>query len=143
MTDEKRFEAIINALDHVEGKTLIDIGCGNGFFIREFVKKGIRRFVGVDPAYPEFDIAFDSIGCCPFDIGLYLNLHYIHGTDDQIYPEWLSRHCDVVFTSCRKGGPNENNKYYNRIRPLFKNIEIIFDETNDHPKPEVIYRCTQ
>jgi predicted RNA methylase len=46
----QRYDWVMEKSGDVRGKTIIDIGCGSGRFVTEFVKRGARRVVGLDVA---------------------------------------------------------------------------------------------
>jgi hypothetical protein len=129
-----RFNAIRNSYDgHFCDKTLVDIGCHDGWFGREFIRRGGKRFIGIDtdPVYPEFNIDFKDVIHLRFDVGFYLNLHY-HGTTTLLgYVEWLSTNCKTVYTSCRRGGSDpggDAEKYIALLKTLFKKVDFVFQD---------------
>ena len=45
-----RYTLTFEALDNLEGKTILDIGCGSGPYVIEALKRGARRVTAMDPA---------------------------------------------------------------------------------------------
>lgn len=46
----ERFERTLEACHPVEGKTVLDIGCGSGLYVAALAQRGAREVVGVDGA---------------------------------------------------------------------------------------------
>lgn len=55
----KRLEVTLDKLAPLDGKTVLDVGCGSGRFCFEYARKGASRVVGVDFAAAMIDIAND------------------------------------------------------------------------------------
>ncbi|HWF60057.1 MAG TPA: methyltransferase domain-containing protein [Nitrospira sp.] len=45
-----RYALTFEALDHLKGSTVLDVGCGSGPYIAESFKRGAERVTGLDPA---------------------------------------------------------------------------------------------
>lgn len=45
-----RYALTFEALDHLRGGTVLDVGCGSGPYIAEAFKRGADRITGIDPA---------------------------------------------------------------------------------------------
>lgn len=93
-----KYNAIIDALD-VDGKSVIDVGCNNGYYLFRLLEKQPQRLVGFDPStfyktqfdflnhFAKTDILFELLGIehLPyypekFDVALCLGVIY-HRTD--------------------------------------------------------------
>jgi cyclopropane fatty-acyl-phospholipid synthase-like methyltransferase len=46
----ERFRLTFEALGDLRGKTVLDVGCGSGVYLREALGRGAVRVVGIDPA---------------------------------------------------------------------------------------------
>ena len=53
----ERFELTFDRLGNLDGKTVVDIGCGSGVYLREARARGAARAIGVDPAPRMLDLA--------------------------------------------------------------------------------------
>ncbi len=57
---DKRFSilpTILLLIGDVKGKTVLDLGCGDGFFTRPIAKKGALKVIGIDNSREEIDRA--------------------------------------------------------------------------------------
>lgn len=45
-----KFNRIINKISDLSGRNIIDVGCGNGYFMLRFAGRGANAVVGVDPS---------------------------------------------------------------------------------------------
>ena len=54
---QKRLELNVKKLQPLEGKTILDVGCGSGRFCIEFARGGAKRVVGIDFAEAMIDMA--------------------------------------------------------------------------------------
>lgn len=57
----ERFELTFERLGDLHGKTVVDIGCGSGVYLREALARGAAKVVGVDPAPRMLDLARERI----------------------------------------------------------------------------------
>lgn len=140
---EERYQTIKQNYSSFVGKTLIDICCANGFFLFRFMQDGgrlargieIRReivdFVNILAIDKNMDVIcnihLNGLKDNTFDIGIYLDTHYVPGTQD--YLEWLSKHTKILFTSCAHvhgEGIDRNEQYQVLLSKLFKKVEPIF-----------------
>lgn len=55
----RRFELTLRSLEPLEGKTVLDVGCGSGRYCIAFAARGASRVVGVDFAPAMIEIAND------------------------------------------------------------------------------------
>jgi len=55
----KRLVLALERLAPMQGKTILDVGCGSGRFCFAYAQQGAKRVVGVDFAAPMIDIAND------------------------------------------------------------------------------------
>lgn len=58
---------IVRLLDSKKGETILDVGCGQGFFAREFVKTG-AQVIGVDVALELVAIAKKNVSSAQFHV---------------------------------------------------------------------------
>jgi 2-polyprenyl-3-methyl-5-hydroxy-6-metoxy-1,4-benzoquinol methylase len=56
----RRFELTLAALEPLDGKTVLDVGCGSGRYCVAFAEKGAERVVGVDFASSMIDLAVEN-----------------------------------------------------------------------------------
>lgn len=62
-TDEKpdkRFSilpTVLQAMGHLSGKNVLDLGCGSGFFSRAFADAGAEKVLGIDNSMAQIDLA--------------------------------------------------------------------------------------
>lgn len=62
-TDEKpdkRFSilpTVLQAMGHLSGKFVLDLGCGSGFFSRAFADAGAEKVLGIDSSLAQIDLA--------------------------------------------------------------------------------------
>jgi SAM-dependent methyltransferase len=58
----ERFELTFQKLGDLTGKTVLDIGCGSGVYMREALARGAAKVIGVDPAPRMLDLAAQRLG---------------------------------------------------------------------------------
>jgi len=132
-----RYNAIKNVLGDIKGKSLVDIGCENGYFSAKFLNDGGGSAVGVEPNeqcrklcdsinIPNFNVV-DNIDKVNgrFDFCFYLSLHYHEGID---YLPWIKKHCSVVFAET-SGNPkisdSRNYLFQKELQEYFLNVEEV------------------
>ena len=60
--NQYRIDSVRNIIRDADVSSLIDLGCGEGKYLREFLKeKNIRRLVGMDVSYRTLEIAKDRL----------------------------------------------------------------------------------
>ena len=126
--------AIVELLDSVHGKTILDIGCGDGAFGRELLNAGAKQYTGVEPSAEMLQLARKN---CPegifiqksaethtyptttVDIAISrLALHYVaddglkvvlDGVSRALKPggQWICSVLHPVYTSCDKSSINK------------------------------------
>lgn len=103
----ERYDSIKN-LESFEGKTLIDIGCYNGYFMARFLEDGGSIAVGVEPDtefnYPGTKRDISEVSGV-FDYCFYLDLHY---HKDINYFQWIKEHTSILFISPSGSGRNKD-----------------------------------
>lgn len=73
----KRFELTLDLLEPLEGKSVLDVGCGSGRYCIAYAQRGATRVVGVDFAPAMIDLAIEHslrygvADRCEFLAGLY------------------------------------------------------------------------
>src|SRR4051794_17260254 len=76
----RRFNLTLEFLEPLDGKTVLDVGCGSGRYCIAFAQRGARHVVGVDMAPAMIDLAvdlaqqFDVGDCCEFRVGSFLSV---------------------------------------------------------------------
>lgn len=127
-TNEVRYKDL-SWLDIVKKRTVLDIGCNNGFFTREALRRGARKAVGVDvgeciegardlakqenvPA--EFwQMSVDSKEfrrfCPKFEVVLLLSV-LTHVKDKEEFLDWLDEH--VTYAVVFESNHGEKNKQH-------------------------------
>ena len=141
----ERWTAIKKSLGDFTGKSLIDIGCHNGWFSINFILDGGGSATGVEknPEFPgwikencekyKVDVkALNSIeGLGKFDICLYLDLHYDSCVDGYDYLHWIKEHCKVLFTAAAGHG-SYNEPYKKLLKEMFGNVTEIITTSYDN-----------
>lgn len=118
----ERYESI-KAIEDFNGKSLVDIGCANGYFMAMFLDDGGSVAVGVDPDnqynYPGTtrDIS-DIIG--KFDYCFYLDLHYHNGIN---YFPWIKKHARILYVA--PSGCGKNKELEEDLQKEFGNFEFV------------------
>lgn len=146
---EDRYKKIKEDYGSFEGKSMIDIGCANGYFGFRFLEDGGHATYGVDVEQEYLDYINEvsekykqDFKCGQelpeynFDIGLYLDLHY-HDKLGDYYVNYLKKHCNVVYTSATGQAGVNNNKYFEYLETLFKNVNYIYMGFQNR----IIFRC--
>ena len=44
-----KWERLIDAIQSLHGRTVLDVGCGNGFYLSKMVDEGAELALGIDP----------------------------------------------------------------------------------------------
>lgn len=111
----------LSSLEHVikkhniclEGKSICDIGCGTGFFVDYFTKKGARQVIGTDIApvsiehlknlFPNFDFIVADIGREPIAIAEGVDIVnafdvFYHITEDDLFEYALNNTSGILKT---------------------------------------------
>jgi len=57
----ERYQLTFARLGDLTGKTVVDIGCGSGVYMREALSRGAAKVVGVDPAPRMLDLARERV----------------------------------------------------------------------------------
>lgn len=71
----RRFELVMQKLEPLQGKTVLDVGCGSGRYCLAFAQRGAARAVGVDFAPAMIELArqhaasLGVAGRCEFRVG--------------------------------------------------------------------------
>lgn len=118
----ERYESIRFVSDF-KGKSLVDIGCANGYFISRFLNDGGASAIGVEPD-EQYKADFivrdikDVIGT--FDFCFYLDLHYHNGIN---YFPWIKQHARTIFIAPSVVGNNQ--RLQQDIFEFFGNFEFI------------------
>jgi SAM-dependent methyltransferase len=136
--------------DHIEnGKSVIDVGCGDGDLAREYLERRNGTILGVEISPEAFNSAssinpkrfkvlksIDGIDEV-FDYGFYFGLHFMDGID---FLPWLSKHCKTLFThSARvKDEPEFNENYRIHLKSIFKSVVPIGIETLGQ---RMVFKC--
>lgn len=119
-----RYEAIKNEIDF-NCKSLVDIGCSDGYFIKRFLQDGGGEAVGIDVFDDSFPGVYKDISLIPnkiYDICFYLDLHYHMGIN---YFPWIKEHVRTLFVS--PSGSSNNKEMENDIMNYFGNAKFIIN----------------
>ena len=142
----------------VVGKTVLDLGCNNGFFTREVLKHGARRAVGVDESdaivgarelskgtKAEFwQLDLDSVEfrkfCPTFDVVLFLSV-LTHVRDKDEFLDWLDS--KVRSTLVFESNHGEKNKAHIDLVTKHMHFESVeYLGPSDIPsKPHHLWIC--
>ena len=94
---DMKWNRIEPELPDLAGKTVCDVGCGNGYFLFKILQAGASRVLGLDPTR-KFKRAFESVQIFArepglrFDLGGWQTLHYIPRTFDAIFAMGIVYH---------------------------------------------------
>lgn len=118
----ERYESIREVCDF-KGKTLIDIGCCNGYFMARFLNDGGSKAVGVEPSReclaPELHKTIYSVSG-KFDICFYLDLHFHEGIN---YLPWIKENVDILFVA--PSGFRRNEDLERDLNDYFGNFSFV------------------
>lgn len=76
----RRYQLVLERLDPIQGKTVLDVGCGSGRYCLAYAERGAERIVGVDFAEAMIELArrhADRLGVadrCDFRVGAFLDV---------------------------------------------------------------------
>lgn len=134
----KRFQMIKEHIPILTGKSIIDIGCANGWFPIMFLKEGMSEGVGIETQESLIEEAnFNSkqenvnfkcvndislINGKKFDYCLYLDLHF-HSHN---YLPWIKEHCRTLFVSPAQDS-SRNIQLEHELVNYFGGYELIGD----------------
>lgn len=144
----ERWGIIKSHIGELGGKTLLDVGCANGFFPFKFVQDGGESAVGVeiDKVSTDFvnymanryDLNVKCLNAIPerkFDVGLYLDLHFHEGID---YLPVVKQLCNLVFVSPSGNGIETTPRLKTQLLSHFFNVT----ETGwDKMERRMIFKC--
>lgn len=145
-----RYAAIKESYGEFTGKTLLDFGCAEGYFMFRFVQDGGKMAIGVEinPARVYFvnklaDAKDLSVFCDvefprgSYDIGIYLDLY----GDGQELPSLslFSERVDTLFVSPCRNGDEYNPKLEAELKGLFSSVIQIHKGYENR----AIYRCSK
>jgi SAM-dependent methyltransferase len=136
----ERYKKIKDSYGNFSGKTLIDIGCANGYFLFQFIRDGGLSAYGVDTnqGYLTF-IKYVSDRLCQqvkvstflpeqkFDICLFLDLFHKDNESVIHYPKFIGRNCDVAYVSGTNNSGYKDDDLIMAMSPYFKNIDFIHE----------------
>lgn len=131
-----RWYAIKDHLGDIQGKTLVDIGCANGYFGFKFLQAGGEFVNGVeiDTEIVDFvnKLAKDNnmnFECTTqptdnnFDFCLYLDLHYHDGLN---FLRYIKNHSKVAFISPSGDGNKNSPRLEEALKELYLFVEPIY-----------------
>ena len=132
----ERFQLFKKYSDGFKGKTLLDIGCHNGWFCQHFILNGGISAVGVEPnetlfaecmslEMKNFEVVHDisEVGDRMFDVVFFLDVQYHKDID---YLEFCKNHGKLCFISAA-GNPDEAPINNERIRQDLKKVFTVSD----------------
>lgn len=125
----ERFDLIAANQDFF-GKSVIDIGCANGYFLARLMEVGALSVVGIEPDEQyKGDWIFRTIGdiTSSYDICLYLDLHYHDGIN---YFPWIKSNAKVLFVSA--SGAGNNKRLEDDLMATFGNYRNLGASTYAH-----------
>lgn len=146
---EERWQSIRQTLNP-HSKTLVDLGCANGFFMFRFLQDGGLRATGleIDSDICDFvnQLAISNImnidcyrfmqdideSC--FDVGFYLDLHYHDGIN---FLPWIKSHTEVLYASCSGDGEVNTPRFLIELKALYKNVTPLVNNYNNR----TMFRC--
>lgn len=147
-------------LDIVKKRTVLDLGCNNGYFTREAMKRGARRAVGVDESLAvvgarelareegiqaefwqaDLDSKEFRRFCPKFEVVLLLSV-LTHVKDKEEFLQWLDSICTyaLVFES----NHGERNKEHIELVKKYFWLESVteFGATDIPEKPHYLWVC--
>ncbi len=129
----ERYDSIVKSYGSFAGKSLIDIGCSEGYFVKRFLDDGGVKAIGVEPntKYNEsFIVRNISEVYGIFNVCLYLDLHYhtyegISGFELNYinYFPWIKNNCGTLFVA--PSGVGNNDKLEHDLINTFGNCEFV------------------
>lgn len=134
---EERWNAIKSSIGDLTGKSLLDVGCANGYFMFRFVQDGgyfaegierestSREFVNSLALEKGLNVKCfgDKVGTrINYDVGIYLDLHYDSDTD---YLGWLKDRVGVLFISPSGNGDVNSERLKADLDKLYNSVITI------------------
>ena len=145
-----RYKAIKDSYGSFSGKTMLDFGCAEGYFMFKFIQDGGRYAVGIEINDPcrKFvnelaDYKLESVFCTnefpdeSFDIGLYLDL-YGHSSNLPTILQFYSQ-CETLYISCSGDGDERGTILKLELGSIYKDVLPI----GAFFKNRMIYRCSK
>lgn len=148
-----RLRAILATMGDLKGKSLIDIGCANGFFSHGFLISGGKEAIGIEPDYDwrkaansfnnkasfeAFEL-FSELKPRKFDFALYMDIHYhLDKQESDAYLKFLSENVKVSYISCSGDGANNNQRILKDMNEIFAKVEGVIDTPYAN---RMIFRC--
>lgn len=141
-----RLDKIISKMGSVKGRTLIDIGCANGYFVAGFIDKGANA-IGVERDEENMALAkahgievykdLSEVSHLKFHYGLFLDL-YFHSQESDAYLGWLKENCEVSFISPSGDGERNNMRLAEILMENFKSVELVYKTPYEN---RMIFKC--
>lgn len=114
--------AISKLLPNLEGKIVLDLGCGNGDNCIEFVNRGAKKVIGIDISSKMLDIAKSK--------NMHKNIQYIKMDMSQIGD--INENFDMVYSSLAIHYVKDYDLLILNIRKLLKSDGILLF-SQEHP----------
>lgn len=143
----QRWREIKKFMGDISGKSLVDIGCCNGFFCEQFLLDGGKSADGIDTDSGRRAEAgaiqhkgmrvLDSLEKAEdnYDFCLFLDLQYHDGID---YLQWCKEHAKISFISTSGDGELNNQRLRNDLIQIFKTVEQVAQTQYAN---RMIYKC--
>jgi len=146
---EARWQAIRKEIGPLPYKSLIDIGCANGYFLFRFMQDGGYRAHGVEPNEAQKSFVNEiskeknlNVKCFSnikevkgrYAVGLYLDLHFHEGIN---YLDWLKENVDIMFASPSGDGNFTTKKLHSELCEIYKNVVPIYNGFSGR----ITYKC--
>lgn len=148
---EERFIKIYTSYEYFCGKSLIDIGCANGYFLFRFIQEGgqFAEGVEVDLNHVNFInliakeeglnvIASNELPNKKFDIGLFLDFYHPDDSSVKDYPDYIGKNCLTAFVSSSNNSGGNNKDLAKIMNKYYKNVQSIHTGFQDRE----IYKCS-
>lgn len=130
-----RWKSIKNSMGELSGKSLLDIGCSNGWFCERFLLEGGKSAVGVEPddkwtdqlkqlSHPGFKLltGVSQLKDTSYDFALYLDLHFHEGAN---FIPLVKKIAKVCFIS--PSGQHRSQELLKELRANFKSVVMVHE----------------
>lgn len=141
----ERAAEILKHCGDVSNKSLIDIGCHNGFFMGKFLEAGGLRALGIEPMHDAYSEArgfgLDVLQNIEdvkesFDICFYLDLHFHSGIN---YLPWIKENgIKLSFISASGYGKDNNSRMKDALDIIYPSVEKIYQNAY---ADRAIFKC--
>lgn len=144
-----RWKTIHTSMGDLSGKSMVDIGCANGFFCEMFLKNGGNLSHGVEvngelreesknipyDGYSVYENIKELDGV--YDFALFLDLYFDSSVNEE-YLHWLRQHAKISFIAPSGDGRKNNQRLYDELIKIGYMVTPLEQTEYAH---RMIYRC--